>query len=72
MELSVVGFDDNSYARSIWPSLTTIHQPLEDFGTTAMEIIRSFTGGVKNADSKIDICLNYEFIERNSVAKIEV
>ena len=71
-ELSVVGFDDNLYASGIWPSLTTIRQPLEDFGKTAMEIISSFKGGVRTVDDEIDICLNYEFIERSSVAKIDL
>lgn len=69
-ELSVVGFDDNTFVRSLWPSLTTIHQPLEEFGRTAMEILSSVRGGVGDIDIEINRCLNYEFVERNSVSEI--
>lgn len=69
-ELSVVGFDDNAFSRGTWPSLTTIHQPLEEFGRMAMEILSSARGGVGNIDPKMDTCLNYEFIERDSVADV--
>lgn len=69
-ELSVVGFDDNTFARGLWPSLTTIRQPLEDFGKTAVEILSSLRGGVGNTDFDIDKCLSYEFIERDSAIAV--
>lgn len=38
-ELSVVGFDDTVLAPSSAPPLTTIHQPIEAIGATAVETI---------------------------------
>lgn len=69
-ELSVAGFDDSIFIRGLWPSLTTIRQPLEDFGRTAIEILSSVKGCVDNVDVDINKCLNYELVERNSVAEI--
>ncbi|MDE1917048.1 MAG: LacI family DNA-binding transcriptional regulator [Sphingomonadales bacterium] len=38
-ELSVAGFDDTTLARTVWPALTTIHQPMADLARTATEIL---------------------------------
>lgn len=70
IDLSVVGFDDNAFAGCLWPRLTTIRQPLEEFGITAMQILSNFRGGVDNIDAVIDKCLDYQFIERNSVTDL--
>jgi DNA-binding LacI/PurR family transcriptional regulator len=29
-ELSVVGFDDSPFARSMWPTITSLAQPIDD------------------------------------------
>ena len=60
-ELSVAGFDDTTLARTVWPPLTTIHQPMADLARTATEIL--INGG--------DIShrrLPHQLIERASVA----
>lgn len=60
-DLSVVGFDDTPLARTVYPPLTTIHQPMADLARTATEILVS--GG--------DIThqrLPHQLIERASVA----
>jgi LacI family transcriptional regulator len=60
-QLSVAGFDDTTLARTVWPALTTIHQPMADLARTATEILIS--GG--------DIThrrLPHTLIERASVA----
>ncbi|MFW2828900.1 LacI family DNA-binding transcriptional regulator [Sphingomonas sp. ID0503] len=36
-ELSIAGFDDTPMSRLIWPALTTVRQPLEEMGWTAVE-----------------------------------
>ncbi len=36
-DLSVAGFDDSPIATSIWPHLTTIHQPVSEIGSVAVE-----------------------------------
>ncbi len=60
-ELSVAGFDNTTLARTVWPPLTTIHQPMAELARTAAEILIS--GG--------DIThrrLPHELVERASVA----
>jgi LacI family transcriptional regulator len=59
--LSVAGFDDTTLARTVWPPLTTIHQPMAELARTATQIL--IAGG--------DIThkrLPHEFVERASVA----
>ena len=60
-QLSVAGFDDTTLARSVWPPLTTINQPMFDLAHTATDIL--ITGG--------DIShrrLPHTLVERASVA----
>ena len=60
-ELSVAGFDDTTLARTVWPPLTTIHQPMAELARAAAEVL--ITGG--------DIShrrLPHTLIERASVA----
>jgi LacI family transcriptional regulator len=38
-QLSVAGFDDTTLARTVWPALTTIHQPMAELARTATEIL---------------------------------
>lgn len=60
-QLSVAGFDDTTLARTVWPPLTTIHQPMAELARTATEIL--IAGG--------DIShrrLPHSLVERASVA----
>ncbi len=38
-DLTVCGFDDTDFAQSIWPELTTIHQPIAEMARTAVEML---------------------------------
>jgi LacI family transcriptional regulator len=38
-DLTVCGYDDTDFARSIWPELTTIHQPIADMSRAAVELL---------------------------------
>lgn len=38
-ELSVVGFDDSPVARQLWPSLTTIRQPILQMARKATDLL---------------------------------
>jgi LacI family transcriptional regulator len=38
-DLTVVGFDDTEFARSIWPELTTIRQPIAEMSRAAIELL---------------------------------
>ncbi len=37
--LTVCGFDDTEFSRSIWPELTTIRQPIADMSRSAMLLL---------------------------------
>lgn len=59
--LSVAGFDDTTLARTVWPPLTTIHQPMVELARTATSIL--IEGG--------EIChrrLPHTLVERGSIA----
>lgn len=38
-DLAVCGFDDTPLATTVWPSLTTVHQPIGEMGKVAVELI---------------------------------
>jgi len=60
-QLSVAGFDDTTLARTVWPALTTIRQPVAELARTATEIL--IAGGDINHRR-----LAHTLIERASVA----
>lgn len=38
-DLSITGFDDTPVSQIVWPPLTTIHQPLRQIGSRAIELL---------------------------------
>ncbi len=62
-ELSVAGFDDTTLARTVWPPLTTIHQPMYDLAWTAAELLLG-TGEL------IHRRLPHQLIERSSAGPV--
>ena len=40
--LSIAGFDDAPIAHSVWPKLTTVHQPLRAMGEKSVELLESY------------------------------
>jgi LacI family transcriptional regulator len=38
-DLAVCGFDDTPLATTVWPNLTTIHQPIDQMGRAAVELM---------------------------------
>lgn len=66
-DMSIVGFDDISWARIVTPGLTTIVQPLAAIGTRAVELLQEGMSGaaVANRATVFDVSL----IERDSVKK---
>ena len=67
-DVSIVGFDDISWARIVTPRLTTIAQPLHAIGTRAVELLQERMSGtaVKSRATVFDVSL----VERDSVKKI--
>ena len=53
-DVRVVGFDDIDGADSYAPPLTTIHQPFDRLGRTAVRLVRSLMGGGPSQDIVLD------------------
>lgn len=60
-QVSVMGYDDTQDAVMSYPALTTLHQPIEEMGSRAVELILS-----KSKDESI--ILRHSITERDSVA----
>lgn len=41
-DISIAGFDDTPIASLMWPQLTTVHQPIADMASKAVEILTDF------------------------------
>ena len=67
-EISVVGFDDISWAKVVSPRLTTIAQPLVAIGTRAVELLQERMAGARipSRATVFDVTL----VERDSVKNI--
>ena len=69
-QLSIIGFDDVPIAQSVWPTLTTVRQPIKTMGHEAAKMlissIRNKHGNNTHVSATI---LEYEIIERNSTKK---
>jgi LacI family transcriptional regulator len=69
-DVTICGFDDTDFAMSIWPELTTIHQPIAEMSRTAVEIlvehIREQRAG--RAFKRQERLLDFTFIRRESDA----
>lgn len=69
-ELSIAGFDDNPIAMTVWPGLTTVHQPIAEMAATAValmhETIRRRRAG-EDAPVK-HIVAKFALVERESTA----
>lgn len=69
-DITITGFDDTDVATTIWPALTTIHQPVIAMGRTAVKLIleeiRHHRIGKLNPDSHH--VMKYSLIKRQSSA----
>jgi len=69
-DVTVCGFDDTPLATTIWPELTTIHQPIRDMSKAAMDLlageIRARRGPMRPAPKHVT--LDYTFVRRQSDA----
>lgn len=67
-QLAVCGFDDTPIATTVWPELTTIHQPIGDMARTAVDLLleqirRRRVGEPKQVQHKL---LPYTLVARES------
>ncbi len=69
-DLTVVGFDDSLIASTIWPGLTTIHQPIAQMAGEAVDmLVTAVRGGKHGASAEAPHRLvAHELIARESAA----
>jgi LacI family transcriptional regulator len=69
-DLTICGFDDTDFAQSIWPELTTIHQPISAMAGAAVtmlyEKVRAKRAG--KPDVRLHELLEFTLIQRGSDA----
>lgn len=72
-ELSVVGFDDTTTARTVWPELTTVHQPTIQMASQAVEFlllqIRAKRSGAQ-CEPRREL-RDFKIIERQSAGPVQ-
>jgi LacI family transcriptional regulator len=69
-DLTVCGFDDTALATTIWPELTTIHQPITDMSRAAMDLLLDQVRARRGSD-KTDcerLLLDFTLVRRQSDA----
>jgi LacI family transcriptional regulator len=68
-DLSVVGFDNTSAATTVWPELTTIHQPISEMAESAIAILlRNIRRKDIATRMLVDHVTPHQLIIRDSVA----
>lgn len=68
-ELSVAGFDDSPLAQRVWPSLTTVRQPISKMAELAViELINSARHDATTARSPRILAVDFELVVRQSTS----
>lgn len=67
-DISIMGFDDISYAKLMSPTLTTIKQPLEDIGRESMRMLLALMKGEQTTCKSIT--LPFELVIRQSTGPV--
>lgn len=67
-DMSIIGFDDITYAKLVSPKLTTIHQPLDELGKTSMRMLLELLKG-KKPENKV-VQLDFKLIVRQSTGPV--
>ena len=72
-DLSVCGFDDTALAVTLWPELTTIHQPIEDMSRTAVDHLVSKIRARREGrrTERQHIVLDFTLVRRQSDAALK-
>lgn len=52
-DLTVCGFDDSLFATTIWPKITTIHQPVAEMSSLAIKMLEKLVRGQRRHAGKI-------------------
>lgn len=68
-DLSVVGFDNTFASTTVWPELTTIHQPVSDMADSAIDILlRTIRSKDRSTRRVVDHVAPHRLVIRDSVA----
>lgn len=67
-DLTVCGFDDTTLATTIWPELTTIHQPIADMSRAAVEMLVAAVRRQETPPEDRHALLGFTLIRRQSDA----
>ena len=65
--LSVVGFDDAPVSSQLWPTLTTVRQPVQEIAATSAELLLGIILNKKQSEQAIE--LECELVVRESTAE---
>jgi len=72
-ELTVAGFDDTSAAVTLWPPLTTVHQPVRKLAAEALGLLAAeIAAGETLAGRRADHVLDHEIIRRQSTGSRQI
>ena len=66
-DLSIASFDDTPVSALVWPPLTTVHQPIQEMASRAMQIIAAARTNKVAPPANAEF-LPFQIVERNSVA----
>ena len=71
-QLTVCGFDDSLMATTIWPELTTIHQPIIEMSRTAVKLLVEKIRAARNDQEPESehLVLDFTFMKRESDAPL--
>lgn len=67
-ELTVVGFDDTTVAVTLWPPLTTVHQPVRQLAAEALGLLVTEIAAPARPSDRIDRVLPHRIVRRQSTA----
>lgn len=68
-DISIVGFDDTPVSEIIWPPLTTVHQPLKEFGYAAVKTLVEIIEKRVPLDTCESQLIDFIIVERESAAQ---
>ena len=69
-QLSIAGFDDTALAITVWPSLTTIRQPIADMSDRALEMmVEEIRRRSKRPPQPRSVTIKLKLIKRESVSR---
>ena len=69
-QLAVTGFDDTLLATRVWPTLTTVRQPLDTMAGEALDILGAAFRTPGPAHNR-DVVVDFELIERGSTVSVK-